>query len=639
MIPIYFIPFLLATNTVGTLVLDGIPEIPARIAARTAQYQNARGAVFLDFAPDGRGMLIATRFADTMQVHFVAAPSAARTQLTFFREPVMNARFNPKVGTSGFYFTHDRGGGEKFQVSWFDRKTGRATLVTDGKSRNESLTVSNTGDAIAFTSTRRNGVDFDVYHLDRTTPHAEPKRVKKLKGQWTIVDFSPDDAHLLLKNYISINESSLHLLNVESGKISVVDPAGLQTKISYGEAAFGPEGVVFFASDEASEYRRLAAIDPKSHRKRVITPDLTWNVAHVVASPDRKWLAYVTNEGGMSALFVRATDKQDEPRRVELPKGVIGGLRFDGASTRLGFSMSAANSPWDAYSVDLSSLAVTRWTESEVGGLSPDRFVVPELISFESFDGRKIPAWVYRPRDGSPRDAAKKPHPVIIDIHGGPEAQSLAWFNPLTQFFVNELGAAVILPNVRGSDGYGKTYLTLDNAEKREDSVKDIGKLLDWVATQSDLDAKRVAVWGGSYGGYMVLASMIHFGDRLKCGAEIVGISNFVTFLENTAGYRRNLRRAEYGNESDSKMREILLSISPTTHAKKITKPLFVAQGLNDPRVPASEAEQIVKTVRENGGAVWYMLAKDEGHGFRKKKNRDAFINTLGLFFETHLLK
>jgi dipeptidyl aminopeptidase/acylaminoacyl peptidase len=242
-----------------------------------------------------------------------------------------------------------------------------------------------------------------------------------------------------------------------------------------------------------------------------------------------------------------------------------------------------------------------------------------------------IPALIYKPK-------TKGPYPVIIDIHGGPEGQARPSFNPINQYYAVEMGIAVIEPNVRGSSGYGKTYLELDNWYNRENSVKDIGKLIDWIASQSDLDAKRIALTGGSYGGYMVLASMIHFNEKIRCGVNIVGISNFVTFLNNTQDYRRDLRRVEYGDERIPEMREFLLQISPTTNAYKITKPLFVVQGLNDPRVPYTEAEQIVKAVRQNGTEVWYLLAKDEGHGFRKKSNRDFYIWSEVLFFEKYLL-
>jgi len=350
-------------------------------------------------------------------------------------------------------------------------------------------------------------------------------------------------------------------------------------------------------------------------------------------SDDGAWLAYVANEGGRSALYLASTKDPKKAARLELPPGVIGGIEFDPAGKRLGFTMSTPQSSSDVYVADVATRQVVRWTQSETGGLNTASFVMPQLIEVQSFDKQKTPAWFYKPAN-----AAGK-LPVIINIHGGPEGQSMTWFDPTTQLWVNELGAAVLVPNVRGSSGYGKSYLLMDNGMKREDSVKDIGRLLDWIATQPDLDKDRVAVFGGSYGGYMVLASMVHFGDRLKCAVDIVGISSFVTFLERTEDYRKDLRRAEYGDERDPKMRAFLEKISPLTNAARIKKPLYVIQGLNDPRVPVGEAEQIVKTVRTNGGPVWYLLAKDEGHGFQKKRNRDFLVNSVSLFFQQHLLQ
>jgi dipeptidyl aminopeptidase/acylaminoacyl peptidase len=292
--------------------------------------------------------------------------------------------------------------------------------------------------------------------------------------------------------------------------------------------------------------------------------------------------------------------------------------------------------------IELGSKQLQRWTQSEVGGLDTSKFVAPTLVRYPTFDQtdgdarnksrRTIPAFLYKPAN------ARGKLPVIINIHGGPESQSTPAFSANTQFLTNELGVAVLVPNVRGSSGYGKSYLALDNAAKREDSVKDIGALLDWIATQPDLDASRVGVMGGSYGGYMVLASLMHYSDRIKAGIDVVGISDFVTFLNNTESYRRDLRRAEYGDERDAQMRAFLEKISPTANAKNITIPLFVAQGANDPRVPASEAAQIVRTVRGNGGDVWFVEFKDEGHGFRKKPNVDYFRAATMLFWRKNLI-
>ena len=256
------------------------------------------------------------------------------------------------------------------------------------------------------------------------------------------------------------------------------------------------------------------------------------------------------------------------------------------------------------------------------------------MVRWKSFDGKTISGFLYRPAQ---KFTGKRP--VIIDIHGGPESQFRPVFLGRQNYYLNELGAAILFPNVRGSSGYGKSFLKLDNGFLREDSVKDIGALLDWIATQPDLDASRVMVTGGSYGGYMSLAAATTYSDRIQGAIDIVGISNFVSFLERTEGYRRDLRRVEYGDERDPKMREFLLKISPLNNADKIKKPLFVIHGKNDPRVPLNEAEQMVATVRKSSTPVWYLMAKDEGHGFAKKPNADFQFYSTVQFVKTYLLK
>jgi dipeptidyl aminopeptidase/acylaminoacyl peptidase len=326
------------------------------------------------------------------------------------------------------------------------------------------------------------------------------------------------------------------------------------------------------------------------------------------------------------------TQSGQERAAPNVPKGVISGLYF-AKSGVLGFSFGSASEPGDAYTYDVRTTKLTRWTESEVGGLDRKRFVAPTLEHYQSFDGRKIPAFYYRPKLLKPGVRS----PVVVWIHGGPEAQSRPSFQPLLQYLASESGVAVLVPNVRGSDGYGKSYLLLDNGKKREDSVKDIGALLDWIGRQPELDPRRVAVFGGSYGGYMVLASLVHFAQRLVAGIDVVGIGNFVTFLQNTKEYRRDLRRAEYGDERDPDMRAFLARISPTANAGQIKSHLFVAHGANDPRVPVGETDAIVAEVKKQGRDVWYMVASNEGHGFQKKDNRDTFFLLSVLFLEKHL--
>lgn len=623
---------------VGNLVLEGIPDIKKSIFERTAQYQNVRSAGFVAWHPSNKGILISTRFAETAQLHYVGAPASYRKQLTFFREPINGAWYSPDKEKKGFVFSMDTGGGEFFQFYWYDENTGQHTLLTDGKSRYESFAWSNKGDRAAFVSTKRNGRDFDIYLMEGDSLKTT-KLLKETSGQWGVVDWSNDDKKLILGNFISANESYLFTLDIASGQLTEINPTQKTKKISYGDTLFSADGKgVYYCSDEDSEFLRLTYYDLATQKKQILIPNLNWNVENIELSQDGQLLAYTVNEAGISKLYIAPTNNLSASQNITLEKGVIGGLKFDKDGSNLAISLSSPKTPGDVFSVNVASGAVTRWTFSEVGGLNTESFVNPELIEFPSFDSvgsqsRMIPAFYYKPKN------VEGKLPVIINIHGGPEGQARPSFSSTFAYWVNELGAAVLVPNVRGSSGYGKTYLELDNGFKREDSVKDIGKLLDWIASRPELDANRVAVIGGSYGGYMSLACMTNFNDRLKCAVDIVGISNFVTFLESTQEYRRDLRRPEYGDERDPKMREFLLKISPTNNAKKITKPLFVVQGKNDPRVPLREAEQMVETVKNNGNVVWYLLAKDEGHGFRKKPNQEFYLSALSVFFEEHLLK
>jgi dipeptidyl aminopeptidase/acylaminoacyl peptidase len=374
----------------------------------------------------------------------------------------------------------------------------------------------------------------------------------------------------------------------------------------------------------------LARLDFDSGSYDFFANALLWDVTSVTVEPRSGVAAFTVNEDGASALYLLREGKR---QRLPVPLGIISGMRFSPDGKRLGFTLARPEAPGDAYSLALADGKLTRWTYSEVGGLDPARFVTPERIKFRSFDQREIPAYYFRPGSAG----AGKPVPVILYIHGGPESQYQPFFNGTIQFYVNELGCAVIAPNVRGSAGYGKTYLTLDNAEKREDSVRDIGSLLDWIAGQPELDAKRVAVLGGSYGGYMVLASLTNFPERIKAGIDIVGIASFMTFLKNTSGYRQDLRRAEYGDERDPNMQKVFARIDPLNNADKIRAALLVVHGRNDPRVPFSEAVQIAARVRGNSGPVWTVYADNEGHGFARRENRDYLNAVMAMFLQEKL--
>lgn len=618
----------------GNLVIEGIPEIPQSIIDRMGQYENTRLASLQGWHPSGKGVLISTRFGETNQIHWVAEPGGARRQLTFFDEPVGNAAASPSADVDGFLFGKDVGGSEFYQLFFFDLATGQYRMLSDGTSRNGGALWSDDGHRYAYYSTRRNGRDWDLYVGDIGKPGSEHAVLEK-GGTWGAVDWSPDGKKLLVARYVSANESHPHLLDLASGELTEINPT--DGPVAYGSSAFSRDGKgLYYTSDEGTEFQHLRYYDLATGESKVLTGDIPWDVEAMVLSDDGKYLAFTVNVDGIERLHVRETATQAEVPLPELPVGQIGGLEFSPDGSQLGMMLISPRTPGDVYSIDLAATKLVRWTYSEVGGLDTDSFTVPELIHYPTFDQvdgkpREIPAFYYRP----PGDG---PFPVLINIHGGPEGQSRPYFSPTTEYYVRELGLAVLVPNVRGSSGYGKSYLQLDNGMRREDSVKDIGALLDWIATRPELDAGRVGVFGGSYGGYMVLAAMTHYNDRLRAGIDIVGISNFVTFLENTQDYRRDLRRVEYGDERQPEMRAFLDRISPTTNAGKITKPMFIAQGLNDPRVPVTESEQMVEVIRGNGGDVWFLLAKDEGHGFQKKSNRDYYNYAMTLFLQQFLV-
>ncbi len=622
---------------IGNLILEGIPEIPQDIKEQVRQYQNTRTASFEDWLPDDEGILISTRFGNTAQLHTVSNPGAARNQITFFNEPVTNGTFCPSPDYDGFLFTKDIGGNEFAQIYWYDMPTGKSEMISDGTSVNFGISWSNKGDKFAFTSTRRNTKDFDIYVSDMAAPKKAALKIDRGNGYWLVNDWSPDDSKLIVLQYLSSTKSNSYILDVKTNKLTQMNADGKEAV--FVPLAWDKTGKhIYVATDERTEFKTLAKYNVKKGKLTYLTDDIPWDAGNFVTNTNKTKAAFVVNENGFSQLYIMDLKTDKYSKVPDLPIGQIYALKFHPTKDELGMVLNTTQTPGDVYSIKLNTMQTKRWTTSEVGGLNTETFPTAELIMYDTYDEvkgkkRQIPAFVYKPQN------AKTKLPVMISIHGGPEGQHKPFFSSFYAFLAREMGIAVIAPNVRGSAGYGKNYLKLDNEYKRENSVKDIGKLIEWIENNPDFDKDRIAVFGGSYGGYMVLSSMFNYNDKLKCGIDVVGISNFVTFLENTEEYRRDLRRAEYGDERDPKMREFLESISPTNHTKEIKKPLFVIQGANDPRVPASESEQMVQSIRENGGAVWYMLAKDEGHGFRKKENRDKMNEAIALFLRKNLLK
>ena len=620
-----------------SLLVEGVPAIPGSLAETAGRYGSYRNATLADWNPVGREMLIATRFADTAQLHLVKLAGGERQQLTFFADAVGNGRFHPNGGDY-IVFAKDIGGGEWFQLYRYDLASGNVTLLTDGRSRNLMGPWSSGGDQIAYMSTRRTGKDTDLWVMNPAEPKSDRLLTKLQGGGWGPEDWSPDDSKILLKEEISLNEAYLWLVDTKTGEKTALLPAGTKRgdKIAYGDARFSKDGKgLYVTTDSGAEYMNLAYVElGRPEIKYLISgPEAKWDVERFELSHDGQWMAYVKDEDGLSVIHVRNTAGQSEIPLRGLPAGVLTNLRWQRNGHELGFSLTNARGPGDCYSLNVATGKLERWTFSETA-VKTDAFPEAELVRWKSFDGKEISGFLYNP----PAKFSGK-RPVLVVIHGGPEGQTQPTFLGRSNYYLNEMGIALIYPNVRGSTGYGKTFSLLDNGFKREDTYKDINALFDWIGTRPDLDAGRIAVTGGSYGGHMTLAVSTFYSNRIRCSVDIVGMSNLVTFLEHTEAYRRDLRRVEYGDEREPKMREFLERIAPMNNIEKIKKPMLVIAGKNDPRVPVSESQQIADALKKQGTPVWLMIAKDEGHGYRKKGNQDFQFYATVEFLREYLLK
>jgi dipeptidyl aminopeptidase/acylaminoacyl peptidase len=612
-----------------TIQTEGVPMMADDVSRSMAPYTEIKGTSFVAWYGDE--MIVSYRKRNVSQLFLLSEPLGKLQQLTDFPEPVTNAVAN--ASKKYLVFSKDQGGNEQYQLYRMDLPDKTVTLLTDGQSRASSPTINYQGDQLAFVDNSRTGVLFDVYIMDPRDPTSRKRVFEATQPGYLSPVWSYDGTKLLISAYVSASEVSSHLLDLTTGKSRDLTPD--DGKVYFRLSDFTRDDrYLIGTSNRNSEFRRLVKVDPKSGKTETLSSDIPWDVSGTYATSDGSRTVFRTNENGISQLYL--LDNQSfEYQKIEFDEGIISGYEPHGDGDRVALTFSNAQNNANVHVKSLLG-PVTRWTNSDTGGLDLAGFVKPQLILYPTFDRvgetqRQISAFYYKPRRTGK-------HPVVIVIHGGPESQFRPGFlSPSINYWINELGIGVIAPNVRGSAGYGKTYLALDNGLQREDSVKDIGALIDWAGQQPEIDADRIAVYGGSYGGYMVLSSLVHYGDKLAAGVETVGISNFVTFLKNTSDYRRDLRRAEYGDERQ--IGEFLHSISPTTHAHRITRPLLVAQGAKDPRVPVTESIQIVKTLQRNETPVWYVVASNEGHGFRKKDNRDYLYYTIARFWQEHLLK
>ena len=611
----------------AALTAEDMPPIPLEIAERARPYLEARGAGFAGWDPNTRAVLISTRFANTNQLHRVEAPMGARTQISFEAEPVRGS-YAPAKGDI-IVVSKDRGGDEYFQLHTL--KDGRLTLLTDGKSRNQINAWSKDGTLIGYSSTGRNGVDSDLYVMNPRDP-ASARVVHESKGGgWAIAAFSPDDKTAYAADYKSVQDTDLYRIDVATGAMTPIgDP---KAEIAYSGMEIAPDGTMWVTSDQASDFQRLGRLDPVTGAFSPVSTE-AWDVDGFDVSDDGRTIVYEVNEAGSDRMRILDVKTGKVTKVDALPAGQIGGIEI-APWGEIGFSFSSAKSAADVWSLDPKTMQLTRWTRSETGGLDTEVNVEPRIVTTKSFDGLEVSGLLYLP------NPAKFPgkRPLIVSVHGGPEGQSTAGFMGRNNYHLNELGIGIFYPNVRGSTGYGKTFVSLDNGPfKREDSVRDMEALIDAVRADPAVDPDKVGLTGGSYGGYMCYAAAVQLKTKLTATQCTVAISNFVSFLENTNPYRQDLRRVEYGDERIPQQRAKLTEISPLTRVSEITKPMFVITGANDPRVPKSEADQMVAAIRKNGGEAWHLVAADEGHGFAKKANSDyAFLAQL-VFWKKYLL-
>lgn len=616
------------------LIAENILEIPKNLATDVKKYSESRSAGLVAVHPTKNEILITTRFASTNQLHYVKNALGDRKQLTFFDEPVSNAVFEPTKGDYIIY-SKDIGGNEFGQLFKLDLKTLKSTLLTDGgRSQNGGIIWKKDGSGFYFSSTKRNGGDRDIYYMNPNNP-SETKLVLQVKGGgWGISDISEDGNQLLIYEYVSANESHIWILDTISGKLSEVTNRK-EAKIIQENAKFSKnKDEIWFTTDRYNEFQRLATYNLKTKKINYFTSSIPWDVENYELSQAKNKLVFVANEAGTNKMyFMDAVSKKFQEIK-NIPVGLISGYEFSKDEKSFFFTQSTAETSSDVFKLDLTSQKIEKWTESELGEMQKEDMSSPKLIKWKSFDGLEISGFYY---PANKKFIGKRP--VFVSIHGGPEAQSMAGFLGANNYLTNEIGVAIITPNVRGSSGFGKTYVALDNWYNRENSVKDIGALLDWIALQPDLDKDRIIIMGGSYGGYMTLATAFHYADKIKCSVDVVGISNFNTFLKNTEDYRRDLRRVEYGDERIPEMYQFLEKISPLNNTDKIKKPMFIIQGTNDPRVPVTEATQMRDKLKAQGNVVWYLEAKNEGHGFKKKENVDFQRLAVIRFIQEYLLK
>ena len=593
------------------------------------RYLNVRSAYGASLGPEGTVAFLMNT-TGTPQLWTLDEPGVWPKQRTFYDERVTFCTWSPERRELAFGM--DEGGDEFTQLFRLDAGTGEVHPLT---ATPDAIHYwggwSHDGDRIAFAANRRDESVFDVYVQGRDEQGDDARLVYEGDAWLSAVGWSPDDTRLLLSESRSSFDQDLYMLDVETGNRTHLTPG--ENAARYTSPSWGPDGDgVYCCTDHESDTLELVRIDCDTLETATVESGGQWNLDGIALDDETGRFVYSRNVDGYTELTVGEltgpTAYETVPAPV-LPDGVAGGVSFAPDADAVAFSASGRTTNTNVYVTEFGGSDAEQWTRAATAGIPPETFRAPELVHYESFDGREIPAYVTLPAD-----APEGETPVVVDIHGGPESQRRPSFSGLTQYLLSR-GYALFEPNVRGSTGYGRAYTHLDDVEKRMDSVRDLRAGAEWLTDHPAVDPDRLVAWGGSYGGFMVLSALTEYPDLWAAGVDVVGIANFVTFLENTGSWRQEHREAEYGSLEED--REFLEAISPMNSADNIAAPLFVLHGENDPRVPVGEAEQIAEEVAAQGVPVEKMIFEDEGHGLSKLANKIEAYTAVVEFLDTHV--
>ncbi|WP_424003177.1 S9 family peptidase [Haloarcula salina] len=592
-----------------------------------SRYLTVRSAYGSSLAPDGTlAFLMDT--TGVAQIWTLDDPRGWPEQRTFYDEPVSFVDYSPE--RPELVFGMDEGGNERAQLYRLDADGRIHDLTARPEAKHRWGGWSPDGERFAFASNRRDEAVFDVYVQDRDATGDDADLVWEGDGWLSVGGWSPDGGKLLVSEAHSSFDQDLYVLDLATEELTHLTPH--DGSVRYTSASWGPDGEgVYLVTDAESDTLSLARLSLGGDLE-IVRSDPEWNIDGVALDRDSARLVYSRNVEGYNDLTVgelTGPTTLEEFPTPDLPGGLAGGVSWSPDAERFAVSVTGRTENTNVFVVETATGESERWTAASTAGIPRETFVEPEVVRFESFDGRSIPALFSLPEGAGTGDT-----PVVVDIHGGPESQRRPSFSGLTQYFLSR-GYAVFEPNVRGSTGYGKAYTHLDDVEKRMDSVRDVRAGVDWLHDHPSVDPDRIVAMGGSYGGFMVLAAMTEYPDLWAAGVDVVGIANFVTFLENTGDWRRELREAEYGSLAED--REFLESISPITNVDRIAAPLFVLHGANDPRVPVGEAEQIAERAAEQGVPVEKLIFDDEGHGISKRENRIEAYTAVVDFLDAHV--